>query len=119
MNPSQCAVRHAFLIASRDACGCAEPPFHANLPATRKYPCRTDATCSRYSSRRTEPRSWPSTTIRPLVGRLKAITRLISVLLPEPLDPTSAVVVAGRAWNDTPFSTGCPGLYSNQTSSKL
>ena len=46
---------------------------------------------------------------------MNAITRLISVLLPEPLDPTSAVVVPGAAWNETPFSTGCPALYSNQT----
>ena len=44
--------------------------------------------------------------MRPFVGRLNAITRLISVLLPEPLDPTSAVVVPAAAWNDTPFSTG-------------
>ena len=50
-------------------------------------------------------------------GRLNAITRLISVLLPEPLDPTSAVVVPGAAWNVTFFSTGTPGLYSNHTSS--
>ena len=45
------------------------------------------------------------------------MTRLISVLLPEPLEPTSAVVVPAGAWNETPRSTGCPALYSNQTSS--
>ncbi len=51
----------------------------------------------------------------PFVGRLNAITRLISVLLPDPDDPTSAVVVPARAWNDTSRSTGTPGLYSNHT----
>jgi hypothetical protein len=56
--------------------------------------------------------------MRPLLGRLNAITRLISVLLPEPLEPTSAVVVPGAAWNDTFLMTGMPSLYSNHTSSK-
>ena len=45
------------------------------------------------------------------------MTRLISVLLPDPLDPTSAVVVPAAAWNETPRSTGWPALYSNHTSS--
>ena len=64
-------------------------------------------------------RSWPSTSTRPEVGRLKAITRLISVLLPDPLDPTSAVVEPAGAWNETCFSTGTPGLYSKLTSSNV
>ena len=42
-------------------------------------------------------RSRPSTRIRPFVGRLNAITRLISVLLPDPDDPTSAVVLPAGA----------------------
>ena len=62
-------------------------------------------------------RSWPSTRIRPLSGRLNAITRLISVLLPDPLDPTSAVVVPAGARKLTFLSTGVPGLYSKLTSS--
>ena len=45
------------------------------------------------------------------------MTRLMSVLLPDPLDPTSAVVDPAGARNDTCFSTGTPGLYSNVTSS--
>ena len=45
------------------------------------------------------------------------MTRLISVLLPDPLDPTSAVVDPAGARNVTCFSTGTPGLYSNVTSS--
>ena len=56
---------------------------------------------------------------RPESGRLKAITRLISVLLPEPEEPTSAVVEpAGGVERDAACSTGTPGLYSNETSSK-
>jgi hypothetical protein len=47
--------------------------------------------------------------MRPDVGRLNAITRLMSVLLPDPLDPTSAVVLPAGAVKETPFSTGCPG----------
>ena len=54
---------------------------------------------------------------RPRVGRLNAITRLTSVLLPDPLEPTSAVVDPAGARNDTSFSTGTPGAYSNHTSS--
>ena len=41
----------------------------------------------------------------------------MSVLLPDPLDPTRAVVEPAGAWNETCFSTGTPGLYSNVTSS--
>ena len=41
----------------------------------------------------------------------------MSVLLPDPLDPTSAVVDPAGARNDTCFSTGTPGLYSKLTSS--
>ena len=48
---------------------------------------------------------------------MNAITRLISVLLPEPLEPTSAVVVPAGARKLTCFSTGTPGLYSKLTSS--
>jgi hypothetical protein len=40
------------------------------------------------------------------------------VLLPDPLDPTSAVVDPAGASNDTFFSTGTPGLYSKVTCSK-
>ncbi len=50
---------------------------------------------------------------------MKAITRLISVLLPEPLDPTSAVVDPAGASNATPLMTGTPSLYSNHTSSNV
>ena len=56
--------------------------------------------------------------MRPCVGRLKAITRPMSVLFPDPLDPTSAVVVPAGASNDTPRSTGWPVSYSNHTLSK-
>ena len=40
------------------------------------------------------------------------------MLFPEPLEPTSAVVLPAGAWNDTCFKTGTPGLYSKLTSSK-
>ena len=56
--------------------------------------------------------------MRPCCGRAKAITSEMSVLLPEPLEPTSAVVVPAGASNDTPFNTGTPGSYSNHTFSK-
>jgi hypothetical protein len=57
----------------------------------------------------------PSMSTRRAFGRLNAITRLINVLLPDPLDPTSAVVVPAGAVNETPRNTGCPSLYSNHT----
>ena len=41
------------------------------------------------------------------------------MLLPEPLEPTSAVVVPAGASNETSLSTGTPGLYSNQTFSAV
>ncbi len=34
------------------------------------------------------------------------------MLLPDPLEPTSAVVDPAGAWNETSFSTGTPVLYS-------
>ena len=54
---------------------------------------------------------------RPLLGRLNAMTRPISVLLPEPLEPTSAVVDPAGAAKETSLSTGTPASYSNETSS--
>ena len=45
------------------------------------------------------------------------MTRLMSVLLPDPLEPTSAVVVPAGARKLTFFSTGTPALYSKLTSS--
>ena len=56
---------------------------------------------------------------RPAPGRLNAITRLMSVLLPDPLEPTSAVVVPAGALKLTSFSTGTPALYSKFTCSKI
>ena len=41
--------------------------------------------------------------------------RLMRVLLPEPLEPTSAVVVPAGATSDTSWSTGTPASYSNET----
>ena len=76
-----------------------------------------DAQVLRKSRSLLSVRSRPSTSTRPDSGRLKAMTRLMSVLLPEPLDPTSAVVEPAGARNETCFSTGTPGLYSNVTSS--
>ena len=50
---------------------------------------------------------------------MNAITRLISVLFPEPLEPTSAVVVPAGAWNaDAASARARPALYSKVTSSK-
>ena len=39
----------------------------------------------------------------------------IIVLLPLPLEPTSAVVVPAGAVKDTSLSTGVPASYSNDT----
>ena len=55
--------------------------------------------------------------MRPLLGRAKAMISEISVLLPEPLEPTSAVVVPSGAVKLTCLSTGTPSRYSNDTSS--
>ena len=44
------------------------------------------------------------------------MTRLMSVLFPDPLDPTSAVVEPAGAWKVTCWSTGTPAVYSNETS---
>ncbi len=48
---------------------------------------------------------------------MKAATRLIKVLLPAPLEPTSAVVVPTGASNEMWRRTGTPGVYANETSS--
>ena len=47
------------------------------------------------------------------------MTRLISVLLPDPLDPTSAVVEPAGAVKLTRLSTGTPESYSKLTSSNV
>src|SRR5438270_10170227 len=55
--------------------------------------------------------------MRPLFGRLKVSTRLMSVLFPAPDEPTRAVVEPAGAWNDTCCSTSRPATYSKVTSS--
>ena len=116
------------LVAVRDPADAPRSP-RASPPAARtrcsRRSCRRTGSCpaarrraasgSRAAAR--VARSRPSTSTRPVVGRLNAITRLMSVLLPEPLEPTSAVVVPAGARNETCFSTGTPGLYSKLTSS--
>jgi len=56
--------------------------------------------------------------MRPDFGRLKVSTRLISVLLPAPEEPTSAVVEPAAARNEMCCSTSAPGTYSKLTFSK-
>jgi hypothetical protein len=97
MNSSQCAMRAALAIsASAARVGREKAMFsrscrrRGSCPAApRPAGCGTPAAGVL--------RSMPSTSTRPASGRLKAMTRLMSVLLPDPLDPTSAVVVPGAA----------------------
>src|SRR6266581_2458330 len=89
--------------------------FSAMVPSNRKLSCMTTPRYERKSRRRKVCKSLPSTLILPESGWLKFIARLISVLLPEPLEPTSAVVEPAGALKETFFSTGVPSLYSNQT----
>ena len=63
-------------------------------------------------------RSVPSTSTRPEVGAWNAHTRPISVDLPAPEGPTSAVTVPEAAASETPSSTGSPSRYAKPTSSK-
>ena len=49
------------------------------------------------------------------MGRLNAMMSPISVLLPDPLEPTRAVVEPAAARNETWRRTSMPGLYSNVT----
>src|SRR5947208_1389389 len=56
--------------------------------------------------------------MRPAFGRLKVSTRLISVLLPAPEEPTRAVVEPAAARNEMRFRTSAPGTYSKLTFSK-
>ena len=48
---------------------------------------------------------------------MNAITSEMRVLLPDPLEPTSAVVEPAGAVNETFLRTRTPGLYSKLTSS--
>ena len=105
------------LVAVREP---ARPPRsrRASRPAARtrccRRRCRRTGSCPAGRCRAARgsraagasPRSRPSMRMTPDSGRLNAITRLMSVLLPDPLDPTSAVVVPAGAWNETSFSTG-------------
>jgi len=93
--------------------------FSATVPSNRKFSWSTTPRFARKSRSRVSSRFWPSTSTLPPRGRLKAITRLISVLFPDPLEPTSAVVEPAGAWNDTSRSTGTPGVYSNPTPSNV
>ena len=55
--------------------------------------------------------------MRPVLGRLKVSTRLMSVLFPAPEEPTRAVVEPAGAWNDTCLSTSRSATYWKLTSS--
>ena len=88
------------------ASGRAKRMFSAIVPSKRKFSCNTTPRCCRKSFNLIPSMFLPSTVICPLSGRLKAITRLTKVLFPEPLEPTSAVVVPAAAKNEMPLITG-------------
>src|SRR5438132_887314 len=89
--------------------------FSAIVPSNRKLSCMTTPKYERKSLSRKVCKSWPSILTVPESGWLKFITRLMSVLLPEPLEPTSAVVEPASALKETSLRTGTPSLYSKET----
>ena len=90
--------------ASRTRCSRRWCRRTGSCPAARRRGARDSrAAC-------TSLMSMPSTSSLPENGRLNAMTRLMSVLLPEPLDPTSAVVDPAGDENETCFSTGHAGV---------
>ena len=84
----------------------------ATVPLNRKAfwgmsamrPQRASRSCSRTSTPST--RTWPS------VASYSRGMRLMSVLLPEPVLPTNAVISPGEARNERSWRTGCsaPGI---------
>src|ERR1051326_3386543 len=108
-------MRLTSLISSIVAFGLENAMFSAIVPSNRKLSCITTPRYERKSRRRNVLRSFPSILIEPESGLLKFIAKLIKVLLPEPLEPTSAVVEPAGALKETFLSTGTPVLYSKLT----
>ena len=114
------------LIAVRDAARLADL-LHRRAGLRERdvlaRPCRRRGSCpaaprprcERYWRSLSDSSGRPSIVIVPRCGWLNAMIRLISVLFPEPLEPTSAVVDPAGAWKLTSRITGVSGLYSNQT----
>ena len=115
-NSSQCAMRLDRARSPRASRpGCAKRMFSRDRAVEQEVVLQHDAELRAVvaQAQRREVAAVDAGS-RPLCGRLNAITRLMSVLLPEPLDPTSAVVVPAGARNETCFSTGTPALYSKR-----
>ena len=103
-------MRLTASISARVAWRRTKLMFEATDPSKRKFSCSTTPSCRRYSASRRSARSRPSTRTRPAWGRLNAMIRLTRVLFPDPLDPTSAVVLPAGASSETSLSTGTPSV---------
>ena len=85
--------------------GLAEPDVVRDGAREKGGVCGTQATPFRQTARSSAPLSTPSRTTRPVLGSSRPRTIDASVLLPLPLEPTSATVSPARSSRSMPSST--------------
>ena len=100
-------------MRSSEASGAPNCMFSRTVPENRYGFCGTRATASVSSARARSVTGTPSTSTSPDVASYSRGSRLISVDLPEPVEPMIAVVVPGATAKLTSSSTGAsaPGYW--------
>src|SRR5437867_8498665 len=112
-----CAISSARQSCVSVALSLPKRRFCPTVPLKRYAVCGTSPMRAQSPSRSRSRTSRPSTSTTPDVTSKLRVTRLTTVLFPEPVPPMIAVVRPGRASNVKPCRTGrSPCGYANVTS---
>ncbi len=107
MNSSAPASRAARITSSSVRPGRPAVMLSRTVPRNRKLSCKTTPKLRRRWIRLISRSSTPSILRKPLYSRLMPCSRRVTVLLPEPLRPTTPSMVPAGMLNDIRSSAGC------------
>ncbi len=109
MKPSRFTARAASTTCARLTDRSKRAMLSCTVPENRNSDCGIVTIRRRSSSGAMSRTSTPSTSTAPPPASYSRLIRLITVDLPEPVEPTSAIRSPGRTWNDRSVNTGASG----------